>query len=35
VTPVTKIDGRLIGEGKPGPVTKEASDLYLKSVSTS
>lgn len=32
VTPVTKIDGRLIADGRPGPVTKEASDLYLKSV---
>jgi len=32
VTPVTKVDGRLIAGGKPGPVTKEAGDLYLKSV---
>src|SRR5689334_20072938 len=32
VTPATKIDGRLIADGKPGPVTKEASDLYLRSV---
>ncbi len=32
VTPVTKVDGRTIGDGKPGKVTKEASDLYLKSV---
>ncbi|MGE0422668.1 MAG: aminotransferase class IV [Reyranellaceae bacterium] len=32
VTPVTRVDGRLIADGKPGPVTKEASDLYLKSV---
>ncbi|MBI2735702.1 MAG: aminotransferase class IV [Rhodospirillales bacterium] len=32
VTAVTKIDGRLIADGKPGPVTKEASDLYLRSV---
>jgi branched-chain amino acid aminotransferase len=32
VTPVTKIDGRLIAGGTPGPATKEASDLYLKSV---
>src|SRR4029079_17749769 len=31
VTPVTKGDGRLIADGKPGPVTKEASDLYLRS----
>ena len=32
VTPVTKVDGRLIAGGTPGPLTKEASDLYLKSV---
>jgi len=32
VTAVTKIDGRVIGEGKPGPLTAEASALYLKSV---
>ena len=32
VTPVTKVDGRLIAGGAPGPLTKEASDLYLKSV---
>jgi len=29
VTPVTKVDGRLIGDGKPGPATREASTLYL------
>jgi branched-chain amino acid aminotransferase len=28
VTPVTRIDGRLIGTGEPGPMTAEASDLY-------
>ena len=32
VTPVTKVDGRLIGDGTAGTITKEASDLYLKSV---
>jgi branched-chain amino acid aminotransferase len=32
VTPVTKVDGRLIADGNPGPVAKEASDLYLRSV---
>ena len=32
VTPVTRIDGRVIGDGKPGPLTLEASRLYLKSV---
>jgi branched-chain amino acid aminotransferase len=28
VTPVTKIDGRMIGSGTPGPVTERASGLY-------
>jgi branched-chain amino acid aminotransferase len=32
VTPVTRVDGRPIADGKPGPVTKEASELYLRSV---
>jgi branched-chain amino acid aminotransferase len=32
VTPVTRIDGRTIGDGKPGLLTGAASDLYLKSV---
>jgi branched-chain amino acid aminotransferase len=32
VTPVTKIDGRPIGNGKVGPLTREASALYLESV---
>lgn len=32
VTPVTRIDGRLVGDGKPGPVTAQASELYLKAV---
>ena len=32
VTSVTKVDGRLIADGKTGKVTKEASDLYLRSV---
>ena len=30
VTPVTKVDGRLIGDGKPGPQTRLASELYLR-----
>ena len=30
VTPVTRIDGRVIGNGKPGPITALASQLYLK-----
>lgn len=32
VTPVTKIDGRTIGDGKPGPLTAQASGFYLQSV---
>jgi len=32
VTPVTKIDGRVIGDGKPGRSTAEASGFYLQSV---
>ncbi len=32
VTPVTKVDGRTIGDGMPGKTTREASELYLKSV---
>jgi branched-chain amino acid aminotransferase len=30
VTPVTFIDGRSIGNGKPGPLTSEISDLYMQ-----
>ena len=32
VTPVTKIDGRVIGDGRPGPLTDQASGFYLQSV---
>jgi branched-chain amino acid aminotransferase len=32
VTPVTRIDGRVIGDGKPGPLTAQASGFYLQSV---
>ena len=32
VTPVTRIDGRAIGDGKPGPLTAAASGFYLQSV---
>jgi len=28
VTPVREIDGRIIGSGKPGPVTRKIQDLY-------
>jgi len=30
VVPVTKIDGRVIGDGTPGPVTKKISEVYMK-----
>jgi branched-chain amino acid aminotransferase len=30
VTPVTRVDGRTIGDGTPGPMTRDAGDLYLR-----
>jgi branched-chain amino acid aminotransferase len=32
ITPVVEIDGRIIGDGKPGPVTKKLAELYAKVV---
>lgn len=32
VTPVTKIDGRIIGDGKPGTLTAKAYELYLAAI---
>jgi branched-chain amino acid aminotransferase len=32
VTPVTKVDGRVIGDGSPGPNTRRAGGLYLRHV---
>ena len=32
IAPVTKVDGRLIGEGKIGDITKAIQDLYLSAV---
>ena len=32
VTPVTRVDGRVIGDGRPGPLTREAYRLYLAAV---
>jgi hypothetical protein len=29
---VTRVDGRMIGDGKPGAVTREAGELYVKAV---
>jgi branched-chain amino acid aminotransferase len=33
VTPVVRVDGRLIGSGLPGPMTQRASALYQRTVS--
>lgn len=30
ITPIAQIDGRNIGEGKPGPITKRIADLFEK-----
>jgi branched-chain amino acid aminotransferase len=35
VTPVTKVDGRTIGDGRPGAQTKRAGELYLQRVTGS
>ena len=32
VTPVVQIDGRRIGDGTPGPLTKQVSDIYAASL---
>jgi branched-chain amino acid aminotransferase len=32
VTPIREVDGRSIGNGKPGPVTKKLQDLFFKIV---
>jgi branched-chain amino acid aminotransferase len=32
VTPVTKVDGRVIGDGRPGRQTSRAGELYLQRV---
>jgi hypothetical protein len=32
VTPVTKVDGRTIGDGRPGKQTTRAGELYLRRV---
>lgn len=32
VTPVTRVDGRMIGDGRPGPLTRDAYRLYLAAV---
>lgn len=32
VTPIREIDDRPVGEGRPGPVTKRAQELFMKTV---
>ncbi|MDT8395398.1 MAG: branched-chain amino acid transaminase [bacterium] len=32
VTPIREVDDRIIGEGKPGPVTKKIQEAYFKAV---
>jgi branched-chain amino acid aminotransferase len=32
ITPVVSVDGRRIGNGVPGPMTKKISELYLASI---
>ena len=35
VTPVTKVDGRVIGDGRPGKGTARAEEIYLRHVTAS
>ena len=32
VTPIREIDDRPVGDGKPGPVTRRAQELFMKAV---
>ena len=32
LTPVVEIDGRTIGDGRPGPITAQLQDLYRAAV---
>ncbi|MCZ6456742.1 MAG: aminotransferase class IV, partial [Actinobacteria bacterium] len=32
VTPIREIDGRTVGLGEPGPVTRKAQDLFASAV---
>ena len=32
VTPIREVDGRPVGDGKPGPVTKRAQELFMAAV---
>jgi branched-chain amino acid aminotransferase len=32
ITPIREVDGRVIGTGAPGPVTKDVQETYFKAV---
>jgi branched-chain amino acid aminotransferase len=32
ITPIKEVDGRIIGNGKPGPITKKLQSLFFKIV---
>jgi branched-chain amino acid aminotransferase len=32
VTPIREIDDRPVGEGRPGPITKRAQEIFMKTV---
>jgi branched-chain amino acid aminotransferase len=32
VTPIREVDGRVVGEGKPGPITRRTQDLFMGTV---
>lgn len=34
ITPIREVDDRIIGEGKPGPVTKAIQEAYFKVVNS-
>jgi branched-chain amino acid aminotransferase len=34
VTPVTRIDGRTIGTGEPGTITRRISELYREAIAS-
>ncbi|QXC52916.1 aminotransferase class IV (plasmid) [Agrobacterium salinitolerans] len=34
ITPVTRIDGRAVGNGQPGPVTQKIADLYTRYIAS-
>jgi len=34
VTPIVSIDGRAVGDGKPGPITKKLREIYIRMATT-